>query len=136
MLTTMLVEDSVPSREVVRDQILSQFSSVKVIEASDGKEAFKGRASYPTDLIFMDISLPGQNGIELTKEIKTGNQNVAVVMLSGHESDDYRKAAFQSGANGFIGKDSVDVEGQISRVVSCFLKTKEAGRLKPACLLI
>jgi DNA-binding NarL/FixJ family response regulator len=132
----MLVEDSVPFREIVRDQILSQFSSMKVIEASNGKEAFEGLASYPTDLIFMDISLPGQNGIELTKEIKTGNQNVAVVMLSGYDSDDYRKAALRSGANGFIGKYSADVEGQISRVVGCFLKAREAGRLTPACLLV
>ena len=136
MVTTMLVEDNGSFRKVIRDDLLSRFPSMKVIEASNGEEAFKGLASFPTDLIFMDISLPGQNGIELTKEIKTGNQTVAIVMLSGYDLDDYRNAALRSGANGFIGKYSADVEGQISRVVSCFLEAKEAGRLKPACLLI
>jgi DNA-binding NarL/FixJ family response regulator len=132
----MLVEDNGSFRKVIRDDLLSRFPSMKVIEASNGEEAFKGLASYPTNLIFMDISLPGQNGIMLTKEIKTNNPNAVVVMLSGHDWDDYRKAALQSGANGFIGKDSIDVAGQISRVVSCLLEAKTTGRLKPACLLI
>jgi hypothetical protein len=45
-------------------------------------------------------------------------------------------AALQSGANGFIGKDSIDVAGQISTVVTCFHGAKEAGRLNPGCLLL
>ena len=136
MLTTMHVEDNVSFRKMVRDDLWSRFPAIKVIEASNGEEAFKELASNPTDLIFMDISLPGQNGIILTKEIKADNQDVAVVMLSGYDSNEYRKAALQSGANGFISKDSVDLVGQISRVVSCFHEAKEMGRSKPGCLLI
>ena len=136
VLTTMLVEDHASFRKVVRDDLLSRFPAIKVIEASNGEEAFKGLASNPTDLIFMDISLPGQNGLMLTKEIKSDNQNPAVVMLSSYDLDEYRKAAFQFGANGFIGKDSVDLAAQISTVVSCFHGAKEAGRSKPGCLLV
>jgi DNA-binding NarL/FixJ family response regulator len=136
MLRTMLVEDNAAFRSMVRDELLSRFPSMKVIEASDGEEAFNGLASNPTDLIFMDISLPGENGIMLTKEIKADNQNPAVVMLSGYDGDEYRRAALQSGANGFIGKDSVGLAEKISTVVSCFHVAKEAGRLKPGCLLV
>jgi DNA-binding NarL/FixJ family response regulator len=136
MLTTMLVEDNAPFREMVRDDILSRFSSINVIEASNGEEAFKGLASYPIDLTFMDIGLQGQNGLVLTQKIKSDNQDDAVVMLSGYDSDEYRKAALQSGANGFIGKDSADLMTQISTVVSCFHGAKEAGRSKPGCLLV
>jgi DNA-binding NarL/FixJ family response regulator len=136
MLTTMLVEDFILFREVVRAELLSRFFSMKVIEASNGEEAFKGLASYPIDLIFMDISLPGQNGILLTKEIKSRNPNVAVVMLTGYDLDAYRMAALKSGANGFIGKNSMHLLEQILRVVGCFWGAKEAGRLKPNCLLI
>jgi DNA-binding NarL/FixJ family response regulator len=136
MLTTLLVEDNASFRKVVRDELLARFSSMKVIEASTGEEAFKGLTPYPPDLIFMDISLPGQNGISLTKEIKTLNQDIVVVMLSGYDLEDYRKAAVQSGANGFIGKDSVGLAAQISTVVSCFHGAKEMGRSKPGCLLV
>jgi DNA-binding NarL/FixJ family response regulator len=45
-------------------------------------------------------------GLELTKKIKSDNQDNVVVMLSGYDLDEYRKGAFQDGANGFIGKDS------------------------------
>ena len=87
MLTTMLVEDNASFREIVRDQLLSRFSSMNVIGASNGEEAFKGLASYPVDLTFMDIGLPGQNGLELTRKVKSNNQDNVVVMLSGYDSD-------------------------------------------------
>jgi DNA-binding NarL/FixJ family response regulator len=136
VLTTMLVEDNVSFRQVLRDELLSQFPSMKVIEASNGEEAFKGLASYPIDLIFMDIGLPGKNGLVLTKEIKTLNQGTAVVMLSSYGLDEYRKAALQTGANGFIGKNSAGAVAQISTVVNCFHGAKEVGRLNPGCLLV
>lgn len=136
VLTTMLVEDHVSFRQVLRDDLLSQFPSMKVIEASNGEEAFKWLASYPIDLIFMDISLPGQNGLKLTKKIKSDNQGPAVVILSSYDLDEYRKNLSQFGANGFIGKVSADAAAQISTVVSCFHGAKETGRSKPGCLLV
>jgi DNA-binding NarL/FixJ family response regulator len=136
MFKTMLVEDNASFRDAVRNDLVSRFPSMKVVEASNGEEAFQNLASNPADLIFMDISLPGKNGILLTKEIKTDHQNTAVVMLSGYDLNDYRKAALQSGANGFIGKDSVDLAAQISTVVRCFLEAKGAGRSNPGCLLL
>jgi DNA-binding NarL/FixJ family response regulator len=132
----MLVEDFIFFREIVREELLSRFCPMKVIEASNGEAAFRGLASYPLDLIFMDITLPGENGIVLTQKIKAINQNVAVVMLSALDFDHYRRAALESGANGFIGKGSADLFRQILRVVGCFWGAKEAVRLKPNCLLI
>ncbi len=132
----MLVEDNIFYRKIVQDYLFSRFPSIKIIEASNGEEALKGLFLNPIDLIFMDISLPNQIGILLTKEIKVDNPNVTVVMLSGYDFDVYRRAAFQSGARGYICKDSSNVGEQISTVVKCFLGAKGAGRLKPACLLL
>ena len=47
MFTTMLVEDNASFGQAVRDDLLSRFPSMKVIEASNGEEAFKGLASNP-----------------------------------------------------------------------------------------
>ncbi len=136
ILTIMLVEDNISYRRIVRDDLLSRFPSIKVIEASNGEEAIEGLFFSPVDLIFMDISLPSQIGILLTKEIKIDYPNVTVVMLSGYDFADYRRAALRSGASGFIYKDSMNVGEQVSTVVACFHGAKRAGRLKPACLLL
>lgn len=136
MLTTLLVEDNASFRKMVWDDLLSWFSSIKVMEASNAEEALNALASDPPDLIFVDVSLPGQNGINLTKEIRTFKQDPVIVMLSSYDFEGYRKAALQSGANGFIDKHSADLAGQISTAVSCFHRAKEAGRSKPGCFSV
>ncbi len=66
MFETMLVEDNSSFRQLVKDDLQSQFPSMDIIEAEDGVEAFRKIDSHPPNLIFMDIRLPGENGLELT----------------------------------------------------------------------
>ncbi len=54
----MTVEDNIPFRKTFKNNLLSEFRSMEVIEAANRKEGFKGPASYPVDLVFMDIKLP------------------------------------------------------------------------------
>jgi DNA-binding NarL/FixJ family response regulator len=132
----MLVEDNASFRKAVRDDLLSRFSSLKVIEASNGEEALAAAASDPADLTFMDISLPGKNGVRITGEIKALRPDSIIIMLSGYDFADYRKASLQAGANSFIGKDSETLAAQILTVVSCLHGAKAVGRSRPGCLLI
>ena len=69
MFRTMLVEDSSSFRQVVKNDLQDQFPSMEIIEAADGAEAFQKIDGRPPNLIFMDISLPGENGLELTRKI-------------------------------------------------------------------
>ena len=64
MFRTMLIEDSSSFRQLVKDHLKDQFPPMDVIEASDGVEAFQKIDGHPPNLIFMDISLPGENGLE------------------------------------------------------------------------
>jgi len=59
------------------------------------------------DLIFMDIRLPGRNGLELTRLIKEVDSTVEVVILTSYDIPEYRDAAFQSGASQFFTKGDV-----------------------------
>lgn len=129
----MIVEDNIPFREMFKGALLSQFPSTEVIEAGNGEETFKKLASYPIDLIFMDIRLPGQNGLELTRKIKVDRQDIPIIIISGYNSPEYREAAIQCGASCFICKDSFKMES-ISTIVKCYQKVKQDGRLKPACV--
>ena len=58
------------------------------------------------DIVFMDIQLPGENGLELTKKIKMIYPDVTVIILTGYDLPEYRQAARQSEADHFVSKDS------------------------------
>ena len=129
----MIVEDNVPFRKLFKGELLSRFPSMEVFEARNGEEAFKALASSPIDLIFMDIRLPRQNGLQLTRKIKADRQDMPIIIVSGHDSSEYREAAIRCGVSYFVSKNSFNIEG-ISTFVSCFQKAIDDGRLRPTCL--
>jgi DNA-binding NarL/FixJ family response regulator len=133
MLTPMIVEDYIPFRETFKGSLLSQFPSMEVIEAGNGEEAFKKLASYPIDLIFMDIRLPGESGLDLTREIKAKYKDVTIAILTSYDLAEYREAAARCGANCFISKDSMDWN-EILAMVRCFQRAKDTIGLKPSCV--
>jgi len=66
----MLVEDDVGFRRSLSGLLKSRFPSIPLVEASDDAEAIEKVKSFFPQLIFMDIKLPGQNGLEVTRRIK------------------------------------------------------------------
>jgi CheY-like chemotaxis protein len=74
MLRVLLVEDNVTYREVFRDNLCEHFPSVVIEEAATGEEALQKVTETPPHLIFMDIRLPGVNGLQLTRKIKKSSQ--------------------------------------------------------------
>ena len=133
MLRAMTVEDNIPFRETFKGNLLSEIPSMEIIEAANGEEAFKGLASYPIDLVFMDIRLPGENGLDLTRKIKAKYKDVTIAMLTNYDLAEYYEAAALCGADGYIVKDSMKWD-QISAMVKCFQKAKDNLGLKPSCV--
>ena len=133
MLKTMTVEDNISFRETFKNNLLSEFPSMEVIEAANGEEAFKRLASYPIDIVFMDIGLQGENGLGLTSKIKVKYKDVTITMLTSYDLPEYREAAARCGADGFIVKDLMKWD-QISTMVKCFQKAKDSLGLKPSCV--
>ena len=76
-------------------------------EAKDGREACRKAQELAPDLVLMDISMPGLNGIEATRQIATDRGvGVKVVCLSMHTESRFVEAALKSGAAGYLLKDS------------------------------
>jgi len=123
MFRTMLVEDSSSFRQVVKDNLQDQFPSMGIIEAADGVEAFHKLDSHPSNLIFMDIHLPGENGLELTRKIKTDYPDTIIIILTSHDSPEYREAATRNKADYFLSKDSI-ATNQIFKLVKSILLEK------------
>jgi DNA-binding NarL/FixJ family response regulator len=121
MFRTMLVEDSSSFRQVVKDDLQDQFPSMNIIEAADGVEAFQKIDGHPPNLIFMDISLPGENGLELTRRIKANYPDVIIVILTSHDLPEYREAAIQCKADYFFSKGAILNYGIFTLVKSILL---------------
>ena len=102
----ILVEDDIEFRQCVKKILSSRYPSIQLIEAGDGKEAMSKIDLLPPDMIFMDIQLPDQNGLELTRMIKARHPNAIIVILSNHDLTEYRETAYRNGANYYISKDS------------------------------
>jgi DNA-binding NarL/FixJ family response regulator len=110
VLRILLVEDNRIYRETFRDSLRQHFPVVSVSEAGNADEALHKIQAEPPDLIFMDIRLPGMNGLQLTQRIKRDFPNIPVVIVTGYDLPEYREASTQYGANGFLVKDSLKWE--------------------------
>ena len=116
MCFVLLVEDNSTFRKSLKEMLTLRFPGLQIQEASDGEEALqKLEETYP-DLIFMDIRLPGKNGLEVTKLIKKANADVDVVILTSYDIPEYRAAALSSGASHFFTKGSAGSD-EIARCV-------------------
>ncbi len=131
MFKTLIVEDSNFFRQLFKETLHSWFPSMDISEASNGCEAFEKMETLQPDLVFMDIKLPGENGLELTKRIKTEFPDVTVVILSGYDFPEYREAAHRFKADHFISKGSTTKESILKLVDSIVSDRKSAQGTAP-----
>jgi DNA-binding NarL/FixJ family response regulator len=109
-LSVLLVDDHVQFLEVVAE-LISGFPGVLTVRtAGTGEEAMIHVARHKPDLVFMDINLPGMNGLEAARAIKAQSDAPCVVILTSHDSEEYRASATQAGADGLVLKSEAAAE--------------------------
>ena len=117
MFTTLLVEDNVSFRQTLADILHTHFPTIGVDEADDAEAALSKVECLRPDIIFMDINLPGENGLEVTRKIKQVNDNIVIVILTSYNLPEYRQQAFRNGADCFLSKgDASCMEDILARV--------------------
>jgi DNA-binding NarL/FixJ family response regulator len=105
-LKICLVDDHSLFREGLHF-LLEKLEYIKEIrEAENGAACLYIIQTWQPDIVFMDIEMPGINGIETTIQIKAKYPNIKVVGLSMYEDEDYYRAMIDAGAIGFILKNS------------------------------
>ncbi len=92
-------------------------------EAGSGKEMFEKLASLDFDVVLLDISLPGRNGLELLEDIKRLKPSLPVIMLSIHSEEQYAIRAMKLGASGYLNKASAPDE-----LITAIFKVSQGGR--------
>jgi CheY-like chemotaxis protein len=117
MFNTLLVEDNVSYRQTLSEVLHLHFPLIGVDEAGDGREALSKVEYRRPNLIFMDIQLPGENGLDVTKEIKRVYNEIVIVILTSNGLPEYRQKAFRNGADYFLSKeDKFCIENILVRV--------------------
>lgn len=91
--------------------ILANHRGIEVVgEASDGREAVRLALELKPDIVIMDLSMPGMNGIEATREITEQLPSTKVLALSMHDDKRFISRALRHGASGYILKESAMTE--------------------------
>src|SRR6476620_9617371 len=105
-LRILLAEDHQTVREGVKLLVNAQPDMEVVGEADDGEAAIKEAERLKPDILIMDISMPGLNGLRATKRLRAMNSNVKILTLSRHTDDGYLQQLLAAGANGYVLKQS------------------------------
>ncbi len=87
--------------------LLSLHERMHVVgEASDGRTAVEMAAELEPDVVLLDISMPGLNGLEATRQIRKQSPGTKILILSAHDNEEYVREVVQSGASGYLLKSS------------------------------
>ena len=114
----LIVEDDETFRLTFIKLLLSRFPQLKVAEAEKGDEALEKMTSFSPDIVFMDIKLPGENGLKVTKRIRIHYPDIPIIILTSYDLPEYRHAARACGANHFTSKHTTSAEEIFSLVES------------------
>jgi DNA-binding NarL/FixJ family response regulator len=104
--TVMIVDDHPVFREGIKALIGKNPRYEVVGEAGDARTALEVAHKIQPDIMIVDLSLPDRSGIELIRELQGRLPKVRSLVLSMHTKADYIASAFQSGARGYVVKES------------------------------
>lgn len=110
LLKTLIVDDNATFRETFMEALAKRFALMVIDMALNGTGALEKIETFLPALVFMDIRLPGENGLVLTRKIKERHPEIIVIILTAYDFPEYREAAYRGGADGFMPKGSLNLE--------------------------
>ncbi|MGA9511493.1 MAG: response regulator transcription factor [Candidatus Sulfotelmatobacter sp.] len=100
----LVVDDNALVRRGVIDILASRKNWEVCAEAHDGKEAIQKARDLRPDLILLDISMPGMNGLEVARAVRQELADAKILLMSQHDPVSLLPSAIQAGANGCVDK--------------------------------
>jgi two-component system invasion response regulator UvrY len=129
MRNVLIVDDHEVLRDGVKNILGEQAIPISFGEASTAPEALRLMNEQNWDLVILDLSLAGRNGLELLKQLKQIDSELPVLILSMHSEEQYARRAFKAGAAGYVTKDSSRAE-----LMEAVNKVSDGGRYVSATL--
>ncbi len=104
--TILIIDDHPLFREGLK-AIIERDNRFEVVgEAGNGREGLRLAKELKPDLALVDMSLPDQSGIQLTRELKNASLKTRIMIITMHSKVDYIVKAFRAGATGYVVKES------------------------------
>ena len=110
MKKVLVADDHAVVREGIKRIIEETADMVVAGEAVNGWEVLEKARGGDYDVVVLDISMPGKNGMEILKELKRECPGVPVLILSMHSEEQYALRALRAGASGYVTKESAPDE--------------------------
>jgi len=101
----MIVDDHEGMRTMIRQLIAAPGDSV--LEFGTAEEALRVAGEFKPDFVTMDISMPGLDPFNAVRGIRAAYPPARVIFVSSHDQPDYRRAAQEAGAVGYVMKDNL-----------------------------
>lgn len=98
----LLAEDHPLIREALRNAANKQTDIEVIAEACNGEQAIKLAMELEPHVIIMDISMPGIDGLEATRQIKSKNPSISILTLTVHEDEEFLLGMLEAGADGYL----------------------------------
>jgi DNA-binding NarL/FixJ family response regulator len=106
-IRALIVDDHPVTREGLRTALSMSDEVVEVVgEAASGEEAVKAARDLIPDVVFMDVRMPGMDGIEATRRIREASPDTRVILITIDESRGAISDAIQAGVSGYLLKDA------------------------------
>lgn len=122
MIKVIIVDDMQVVREGLKS-LLSLRKDIKVIgEAANASELLNLLKKNSPDIIFMDIKMPGKNGIDISREILTLYPSLRIIVFTAYDDEAYIEDAIEAGVYGFLPK-NVDFE-ELSSAINMVIRGK------------
>ena len=122
-MKVLIADDHAILRKGLIEILHESFPTMEYFEASNSIEALQITRKETLDLILLDISMPGRNGLETLKQIRADGIQTPILILSVQPEDQYAIRALKAGASGFLNKDSAPEE--LINAVNHILKGKK-----------
>lgn len=106
----LLAEDHATVREGIKLLVNKQADMEVIGEAGDGAAAIEKADELAPDLVVMDVSMPGMNGLRATRSLRRKFPNIKILTLTRHTDDGYLQQLIEAGVNGYVLKQSAPTE--------------------------
>jgi len=126
MFRILIVDPNDPFRRSLKQVLANRFPFVDIRQAPDGTQGLELVHSFSPNLIFLEIHLPSQSGLDLARQIKSDHPEIIIVILTSYDLPEYQAAAKESGVEHLVPKDAWTGEDMLALVQS-ILADRNAG---------
>ena len=130
MFKILIIDANASFRKSLKRSLIARFPAVAVQEADSAAEGLYQVDTFAPHLIFIDIYLPDENGLDLARTIKASHLEIIIVIFTRFDSPEYQKAVNDSGIEHLIPKDDWSGKDILTLVESTLLDTKKLYLIK------